>query len=988
MSTPTRDHLRRSHGERGASLVLALVFISVFGLLLAGLSEFTGANSIATRGFRSQRAANYAADAALDAAVNRVRNDPNTGRDPALFPSDTCNAANGQTILKRSGSADSPTMVVSCVVVSGSGSGEPAELGSAPPYALLTLGDRRTDVNSGAPTSLGTRNTEPAPYNGNVSTWFGGSDPCGASQPESGMRFNNTVWPGYEFFFFPVCAREPKTLAWNVQGNLFSNSKINIDNAYAVPTETTDPDGATGTIEARGGCSGTGFGGAGSPTYCTDPGWNFGDGKGQDPGLVPATAADYTPRSISGLTVQSVPSASGCTNARRLVTFSPGIYTDAKALNDLFGNANCKNATFWFTPGAYYFDFRNSSTSYQCGSDENFLFNSNIGQDTVHQWCIGGAASDYGGQRVIGGTPYNWSPTVDPTNHVINLDPTVGGAGPGTFFGLFPQPTQFVNGDNCPGATTPATLSTCGTQIDGKTVNYAMSGSRAGSSIWLSGFPQVPRGSYNSGIDLEVAQAAVNPDRMNAPTIQVDYTTTGAFGLKGTATCGPYTLPKPPADGSVQDIKLSAVNPAAATSLSACLNTGDRINSAVVRYNANRPGFQGSPYATAKLDGARLLVTAQDQPTFPRQPSTTDAGGDCDPEGPGVQFIFGGDSRVYVPNGGLEVCAGPNPDNPSTGQQIGVYGVPATPRMVATGASGGTNPGNAKLIAESAGLQYATMGTNQSINLSYPGFATPSGYTVQQVQMRASFDASSAATAALQTTGGATFSGGGCTNSFQNAGGVTSNPVQSFTVDVTGCLTTSNRLGSAFNLKWTAGSSGSPKLDGVEFITTLTPNDPNSTLRPENGCTTVSPNLWYGTGTPDCSVVRVDGPIDSSGQLLGGIFGGVERRGRLSVKGSIYAPSAAVDIDDEDVWYPIAQRGIVARTLRLRGFAYHDGYDEPAFSNWVDKTPAARSVVFLACEKDSGPCTPTDSTLVGRASVSYAAKTSEPQIQAWSLGKI
>ena len=59
----------------------------------------------------------------------------------------------------------------------------------------------------------------------------------------------------------------------------------------------TDPDGNQGTIEARGGCSGTGFGGVGTRPRAPTSGWNFADGKGQDPGLVTRHAADYAPRS-------------------------------------------------------------------------------------------------------------------------------------------------------------------------------------------------------------------------------------------------------------------------------------------------------------------------------------------------------------------------------------------------------------------------------------------------------------------------------------------------------------------------------------------------------------------------------------------------------------------------------------------------------------------------------------------------------------------
>jgi len=994
MSTPTRKHLRQTHGERGASLIIALVFISVFGLILGALSGFADTNVRATGGYRSQRATNYATDAALESAVNRVAKTPSMGIDPAISPTDVCNPTNAETVLEQPALDDAPKIVVSCSVAADSGSGEPAELGGTPPYALLTLGDRRTTQNNGAVTTTpGVRNTEPPPYNVNSSDDCSGDS--GGSYQETGIRQNETIMPGRWLFFFPTCGHEPDNFAWNVQGNIFSNSKVKVDTANAVPTMITNPDGVMGTIEARGGCSGTGFGGAN--TTCTDVGWDFGDNKGRDPGLV--NPEQYPLPSLAGLTVQSVPPASECSNARKLVTFSPGIYTDAKALNDLFANSSCKLATFWFKPddkgtadpaddttGRYYFDFRNTTTSSQCGRSSWIDFIPDIDQNTTHQWCIAGAADDYGAQHVIGGTPYNWAPTADPTTHLITLIPEKAGAGPGTFFGLFPQPTQFVNGDDCPGGTTAATLTDCGKAIDGKTVNYQFASGKTGSSVWMSNHsPKVPRGSYTGGIDLELAQAAVNPTRMNAPTIQVNYQTVGFLGLKTSGTCGPYTLPAPPA--GLTTIKLSDVNPAAATNLSSCLNTGDRINSAVVQYNVNRPYFQGSPYATAKLDGVRILVTSQDIPSFPRQPSATDPGGDCDPSAAGVQFVFGGDSHVYLPNGAMELCAGPNEADPLNGQQLAVYGVPATPRLLPTAASGGTNPDNARIIAEGAGLAFATMTAGQAVTLSYPGFATPSGYSVSKVEMRTSFDASAAATADLQTSGGATFGGAGCSNSVANTSGVTSNPVQTKVIDVTSCMTTSNRLGSAFRVRWTAGASGAPKLDGVEFIITLAPTDPNTTLRPQNGCVTASPNYWFGAGqgvSQDCAMLRVDSRFTTP---IGGIFGGV-RQGRVSVKGSIYAPSAVVDIDDTDVWYPIASRGIVARHLRIRGFQYHPGFNDPAFNSFVDKTAATRQVVFLACEKDSGACTPDDPSLVGRAAVEFAADTGEPSIQAWSLGKI
>ena len=87
----------RLHGERGASLVIALVFLSVFGIVTVAILGFGDASLRASQGYRTQRAANYATDAALDGAINRVRHDTTIGRDPAVFTADMCNPANNQS---------------------------------------------------------------------------------------------------------------------------------------------------------------------------------------------------------------------------------------------------------------------------------------------------------------------------------------------------------------------------------------------------------------------------------------------------------------------------------------------------------------------------------------------------------------------------------------------------------------------------------------------------------------------------------------------------------------------------------------------------------------------------------------------------------------------------------------------------------------------------------------------------------------------------
>ncbi len=147
-------------------------------------------------------------------------------------------------------------------------------------------------------------------------------------------------------------------------------------------------------------------------------------------------------------------------------------------------------------------------------------------------------------------------------------------------------------------------------------------------------------------------------------------------------------------------------------------------------------------------------------------------------------------------------------------------------------------------------------------------------------------------------------------------------------------------------------------------------------LVPNNGCVTASPNLWYSTGDDDCALLKADSSFSSSFSTS---------RGRMSVKGTIYAPSAAIDIADNDVYYPIGGRGIVARHLRIRGYQNHDGYGTPAFTNYLDKSQTSRAVVFFACEKASGACTADES--IGRAAVTFEADTQLPTVKNWTVAK-
>jgi hypothetical protein len=973
-----RARRRPVRDERGATLVMALVFLSVFGLLVGVLLSLSDTSSRTASAYRDVRGRNHAVDAALDGAINKVKQDTTIGIDPEVSPTDVCNEDTGSTLfsLPADPATAEPAMVVSCVVGAGSGSGVPKDLGSAPLNAVLTLGDKQTN---GTTQSLATRNNEPGPYNGTYSFLFSGGE-CEANHQEQGIRENRSMSPVLLNYIIGVvgigCTTASNASAWNVMGNVISNSTIVTDDSSAGPivVPPTDSGQPTGQIKAKYGCTGTGF------TCSSDA-----------PTTAELSDPDYAPPDISGLDVQTVPSSSQCgTNGgtrNDVVTFSPGIYTDATALNNLFKASACKNTTFLFPPvkdtttgeytatGLYYFNFQNTSTtSLECGQ-EQFIgsFIATLPQDVKHEWCIGGAGADYSGQRVIGGAPYNWDPSASPTSSILTLEPaSSAGDGPGIFFGLIRQRTAFEKGDSCGSGET---IKSCGVAIDGKTDNYSMSSGKNGSSIWVSGFPKMSRGAIQKA-DIEVAQAATNASGMNNPTVQIN------FGTKygdpfNTDKCGPYTLAKP--GTSIGTVTLSATD---STALTNCLNTGDagdRLNNGTIQYNVSR----SSGTNVAKLDGIRLKITVAKQPTFPRMPSAADEGGDCDTEQPGVQFIFGGDSHVYVPNGGLEICAGPNMANQMTGQQIAVYGVPAVPRLIPSSVTaytaGVTNPNNALQIAEGSGLVSASVPYNGTMTMRMPSYSAPSGLSITGAQLRVSYNPQSASGSnapqiSIKNTSGTTL----CSITLDDGAGMQANTYSP------SCL--QSALASSFDLQFQAKGSGScsgsgcPQLDGVQVIITTglasTSAAGQRTLVPGNGCVTASPNLWYSTGNADCALLKSDSSFSTSFSTS---------RGRMSVKGTIYAPSAAIDIADNDVYYPIAGRGVVARHLRIRGYQTATGYGTPAFSNYLDKSQTARAVVFFACEKSSGACTADES--IGRAAVTFDADTQTPTVENWTVSK-
>ena len=70
---------RRCRGERGASLVLTLGFLALCGVLIPAIVNLAGTNLAGTSRLHSQRSDLYAADGAVDGAIQYLRQNSGCG---------------------------------------------------------------------------------------------------------------------------------------------------------------------------------------------------------------------------------------------------------------------------------------------------------------------------------------------------------------------------------------------------------------------------------------------------------------------------------------------------------------------------------------------------------------------------------------------------------------------------------------------------------------------------------------------------------------------------------------------------------------------------------------------------------------------------------------------------------------------------------------------------------------------------------------------
>lgn len=129
------------------------------------------------------------------------------------------------------------------------------------------------------------------------------------------------------------------SLPFKVHGTVVSNSNIRVTNGKLESNaEVTAHTGCSGIISDPKNCS--------APTV-DDPDYPF------EPAF--ATPSNVVPPHLK------VPANTTTNCPGKVMTFQPGHYDDAVALTSLMSNSGaCRGSVWWFKPGTYYFDFRNS----------------------------------------------------------------------------------------------------------------------------------------------------------------------------------------------------------------------------------------------------------------------------------------------------------------------------------------------------------------------------------------------------------------------------------------------------------------------------------------------------------------------------------------------------------------------------------------------------------------------------------------------------
>jgi hypothetical protein len=851
---------RRARGEDGVALAWALAFLVVVGVVVFYVLGFADTSVQSTTRLSAQRSALYGADGAVNNAIRYVQNNSTAG----VFnsASNTCPVVNDNGL-------NSLNVTVKCVPVTTSGAPTPPS--SAPPFAIMTT----------APFTRFWNQTTNSPQCSTVSTATGAELGIVQTQNQRPLVVNGDVYDNSDVdadTWSNGCPNTSAAASIQVNGNVIVHESCHDLFAaggaapanrwycgHAANGQTVDD-----TTGNTGGQTPTGIFSA-APAAMTQ---NLADPAIADPtGWAPASPAASTP---------ALPT---CDPNNLLVKFLPGTYTDAAGLSSLMNgsNPNCKGHLFWFQPGAYYFDFANNSGT----------------------WTI-----NDGQARIVGGTPNAIASGAIPVGPVI-----IAAKNP-------PAPTT-----SNPGYTNPANAVALGetpTALSATTGNFTTSNQTR--SVTLNGYsisPKIPGGSTALTVNAHIVHSETFSTPSQIASVQLlvrdvnDVNTLCTVPITPSATTGTNTDVTVPIPTSCLDAN--------------ALNNGFRVRYQITHTNCGG----GQPACTnisSSLDGVQFAVSytaparaawnssdpATVTATSPASPGACIKDGDYG-FGPntGVQFIFGGNSHVILKSGAFELC----PSFSDTHQEIVMYGVrsltSATPRNVsldpstAAPVSGtwtpSTNAYQAALRLDGSSVSTSNTGrttATRQFKLSGYSMPTPIPAGSTNVGVTATVTHAEGSRYDSQQIIVTPHTGTGCT---VNVGA----PVTCLNADQINSgidVTYSVRYNCTSIL--TCGGSQTASLDGIQLVVTYTPPATTGNLDPESGCITKAPYYDLTTHAPAANGACALFQIVADGA------GGTAPR-VAAFWGTVYAPSAALDVPVDVLSVPVFDRGVVARMLML-----------------------------------------------------------------------
>ena len=329
------------------------------------------------------------------------------------------------------------------------------------------------------------------------------------------------------------------------------------------------------------------------------------------------------------------------------------------------------------------------------------------------------------------------------------------------------------------------------------------------------------------------------------------------------------------------------------------------INDSSIRIVAGTPqGWTTSPFTAPTIPGSCV------------SPLTTTSNN-------GVQFAFGGDSRLVLTSGQMEVCGQYYSDKPS----LAVYGMPSgsdptNTAVLKTNGSGSTPTGNIAFspwsalqdqdnTAASATLDSTGATTDTTAGVTVSGFSTasiPAGSILKsaQIEVRHRETVTSGSLKSISASGTVDTTAIASTNLTSSSSWHTDTitvPISSIETKLhAGTTVTSNVTVKAVVARKTGSNPQNivtVDLDSIQLRLTYKPPAVRGETTNINGAANCIGTAPF-TSTQNCALVTTSGA-----------------QSRLYFQGTTYTPKAALDISLTNVSSQVFRAGLITRSLRI-----------------------------------------------------------------------